>query len=284
MEIRDARHIDLDGAWPEDLLGRNSYLDRRDWGPRVRYCAPARCVEEFWQQTAPFLAPFTLFGSGDYHHLTGLWLRQFNRPFTLISFDNHPDWDTRPPFWCCGTWLNQALKLPCLKQVSVWGCANFELNPPHRWFGNQKAVRQGRLALMPWRERFGPSARQKFPGFTAADWREQFAKAAAGLEGRCLYVTIDLDCLLPQDAATDWEQGLFTAEDVAWALKVLRCHTEIIGGDMCGAHSPAVYSRWTQRQNAALDHPRKAFLDPEHARQINLETYRRLWPELTGRA
>jgi len=277
-----AQIIELDGAWPPNSLGLTRSLDCRAWGPKLRYCAPTRVIETFYREFAEKLTPFTLFGSGDFHHLTALWLRQFKQPFVLISFDNHPDWDTRPPHWCCGTWMNRALESPLLKRVAIWGCANFELNPPHRWFANHRALRAGRLEVWPWIERFGASARRRWSGIKPENWKDEFAKYAAGLSDSPVYVTIDMDCLKPETASTDWEQGLFTPENIAWALNTLRDCTTIIGGDLCGAHSPAQYTRWTQRQTAHIDHPKQSPRDAGNAQRLNLEAARQMWPALTG--
>jgi len=280
--VQRTQHIDLDGAWPESFPGPDRLFQCRDWGPKLRYCAPGNIVEAFYREVAESISPFTLFGSGDFHHLTAVWLRQITKSFVLISFDNHPDWDTRPPNWSCGTWVNRALESPLLKRAAIWGCANFELNPPHRWFANHAALRAGRLEVWPWIERFGPSARRRWPGITAENWKDRFATFAAGLSDSPVYVTIDMDCLRPEVATTDWEQGLFTAEDIIYALGRLRESTTIIGGDLCGAHSPAQFARWTQRQTALIDHPKKSAIDPGTAHRLNLETARRIWPALTG--
>jgi arginase family enzyme len=276
--------IDLDGAWPSDSLSVARTLHCQTWGPRLRYCAPERVIDAFYDEIGDQLAAFTLFGSGDFHHLTAVWLRRMAQPFMLVAFDNHPDWDTRPPRWCCGTWINRALESVLLKKAVIWGCANFELNPPHRWFANHAALRAGRLEVWPWIERFGPSAHRRWAGITAANWKERFAAFAAGLSDSPVYVTIDMDCLRPEVAATDWEQGLFTAEDIAWALGTLRKSTTIIGGDLCGAHSPAQYARWTQRRTALIDHPKKPAPDTESAVRTNLIAARQIWPALAGTA
>src|SRR5437867_937808 len=105
MATMTCLHIDLDAAMRGHSLPGLDDLDATEWGPRLRYCAPTILVEEFYEQVKPQLGAFTLYGSGDFHHLTALWLRQLSEPFTLVSFDNHPDWDLRPPRWCCGTWL-----------------------------------------------------------------------------------------------------------------------------------------------------------------------------------
>jgi len=280
--VQRAQHIDLDGAWPENFLGEAHSLNCRAWGPELRYCAPGKIIETFYSEVVEKLTSFTLFGSGDFHHLTALWLRHFQQPFVLISFDNHPDWDTRPPHWCCGTWMNRVLESPLLKRAAVWGCANFELNPPHRWFANHAALRSGRLEMWPWIDRFGPSARKRWAGIKLDNWQDRFATFAAGLTDSPVYVTIDMDCLKPETATTDWEQGLFTPGDIAWALGKLREFTTIIGGDLCGAHSPARYSRWTQRQTALIDHPKKSAPGAESAVRINLAAAGQIWPALVG--
>src|SRR5689334_21837628 len=111
-------HLDLDGAWPGDVLGL-AVVGAREWGPRLRFSAPSRLIEEFYSSYRESVGRFTLFGSGDFHHLSALWLRRIEEPFVLVSFDNHPDWDIRPPRWCCGNWLNRALELPHLRKISV---------------------------------------------------------------------------------------------------------------------------------------------------------------------
>jgi hypothetical protein len=178
--------------------------------------------------------------------------------------------------------MNRALESPLLKRVAIWGCANFELNPPHRWFANHRALRAGRLEVWPWIDRFGSSARRRWTGINAENWQDRFAKFAAGLSDSPIYVTIDMDCLKPETARTDWEQGLFTPADIAWALRKLRESTTIIGGDLCGAHSPAQYSRWTQRQTAHIDHPKQSPSDAGNAQRLNLEAARQMWPALAG--
>ncbi|HEY8965397.1 MAG TPA: hypothetical protein VIM58_03070, partial [Candidatus Methylacidiphilales bacterium] len=218
-----ALHLGLDGAW--DALARELGLPSPALppgsGPRLRFCAPEREIEAFWSEVAPALAPFAgvplLYGSGDFHHLAGLWLRRAlgAESVTLLSFDNHPDWAVTPPRWACGGWINRALELPGIAEAAVWGCANMELNWPIRLLGNHRAVREGRLWLFPWRERFPKLAYGAWPWLDRATWRERFAAFLAERPGRRFYVTVDLDCLREGEALTDWENGLFTVEDVA---------------------------------------------------------------------
>ena len=144
MNDPECAHIDLDGAWPAGVRSLPRF-DARTWGPRLRFSAPERIIEQFYRECGQNLGRFNLYGSGDFHHLTALWLRRLAEPVTVVSFDNHPDWDIRPPKWCCGGWVNRALELSQVKKVSVWGCGNFECWWPGQIFGNRRAERAGDL-------------------------------------------------------------------------------------------------------------------------------------------
>jgi arginase family enzyme len=279
--MAESVHVDLDGAWPRDAVAGANFFDARAWGRRLRFCAPTDAIENFHSEITPHLAPFTLSGSGDFHHLTAVWLRRVREPFTLVSFDNHPDWDVRPPRWCCGGWINRALELPNVQRTVVWGCGNFEFNRPHRWFANHATLRDRRLEVHPWSERLSEKIRERWPCVTRENWREKFSEFAATLARQRVYATVDLDCLRAEEAVTNWEQGLFSADDIAWALRELRAHSELIGGDVCGAWSRPVYARWKQKIAATFDHPRLAKPDESTARERNVRALRTIWPALT---
>jgi hypothetical protein len=275
-------HVDLDGAWSHEILDQR--LDLREWGPRLRYSSTPALLDAFYEAVQPDLGAFLLYGSGDFHHLSALWLRNVQGPVALVSFDNHPDWDTRPPDWGCGGWINRALELPGVTTASVWGCGNFELNWPHRLFANQEALGSGRLRIYPWRERIGRSARKRWPGLTREDWRSQFSAHARTLAGQRVYVTVDMDCLRAGDAVTNWEQGLFSAEDIAWALDELHSVAEVAAGDVCGAWSAPRHARFKQWLSSKLDHPRQRRVDAAKAARANEQSLRLIWRALTGGA
>src|SRR5580704_1454028 len=60
MVKTDGQLIDLDGAWPENPLQSGRSLDCRAWGPRLRYCAPSKVIQAFYEHIAQKLTPFTL--------------------------------------------------------------------------------------------------------------------------------------------------------------------------------------------------------------------------------
>ncbi len=274
-------HLNLDDAWP-DLPRDLPVLDAREWGPPLRFSAPSRLIEEFFRQHEARVAPFLVYGSGDFHHLTALWLRRLAEPFVLVSFDNHPDWDIRPPRWGCGGWINRALELPRLQKASVWGCGNFECWWPRQLFGNRRAERTGELEVHPWADDRPPAEEDRRGAIRRTNWRAKFTQFAQGLPGTNVYVTVDLDCLRAEDAITNWESGRFTVDDVAWALTELRSKAKIVAGDICGAFSPPKYARAKQRFAAGMDHPKLPRFDNPTARKINLRAFEALWPALVG--
>lgn len=276
-------HLNLDHAWGGDSLAFPN-IDATKWGAPLRFSAPPKLVEEFYREHEARLAPFILYGSGDFHHLSALWIRRRAEPLVVVSFDNHPDWDVRPPRWCCGGWVNRALELPQVRKVSVWGCGNFECWWPGQLFGNRRAERSGRLEVHPWADDHPLQDHKRRGAILTNSWRARFGEFAAHLGAANVYVTIDLDCLVAQEAATNWENGRFKTDDLIWALRELRrTGNRIVAGDICGAYSRPVYARLKQRFAAAMDHPKLDLPALEVRQQINFATLEKLWPVLTER-
>ena len=276
-----AVHLDLDQAWPADTLAI-PIVDARRWGPPLRFSAPSHVVENFYREYESRLARFVLYGSGDFHYLTALWLRRVPQAVVVISFDNHPDWDIRPPKWACGGWVKRALDLPHVRAVNIWGCGNFECWWPHNIFGNHRAERGGRLEVHPWADDRSERDQQRRGAILRQNWRERFDQSARALDGADVYVTIDLDCLRAEEALTNWENGLFTISDLVWALARLRKHCRVRAGDICGAFSPPVYARWKQKFASEWDHPKLKPAAMAQIRRTNLAAIQMLWPALQG--
>lgn len=277
--IGRALHLNLDDAWLDEPL-HLPVLDARAWGPQLRFSAPARLIEQFYREYETRLAPFLLYGSGDFHHLTALWMRRVTQPLVLVSFDNHPDWDIRPFKWCCGGWVNRALELSNVQRVSVWGCGNFECWWPRQLFGNRRAERSGQLDVHPWADGRPVKDRQRRGAILRENWREHFELFVNNFRGAEVYVTIDLDCLRAKEAVTNWESGRFAIVDLEWALAKLRDACRIVAGDICGAFSEPAYARRKQRFASEMDHPKLSRPGPEQTRETNSSALKKLWPLL----
>jgi hypothetical protein len=275
--IARALHLNLDDAWRDQPLGL-PIVDACEQGPQLRFSAPPRLIDKFYREFESRLAPFLLYGSGDFHHLSALWIRRVAQPLIVVSFDNHPDWDIRPPKWCCGGWINRALELPHVRRISIWGCGNFECWWPRQLFGNRRAERAGRLEVHPWADQRPMKDRQRRGAILRENWREHFEGFVRNLDGANVYVTIDLDCLAAGEAVTNWESGRFTVVDLEWGLTKLRESCRIVAGDICGAFSRPVYARWKQRFASEMDHPKLARPNVQEIQRINLAALERIWP------
>ncbi|HEX4696276.1 MAG TPA: arginase family protein, partial [Candidatus Udaeobacter sp.] len=162
------------------------------------------------------------------------------------------------------------------------GCGNFECWWPHQIFGNRRAERAGVLEVHPWADDRPMKDRERKGAILRDNWREAFEQFVRRVSAENVYVTIDLDCLRPEEAVTNWEAGRFTIADVEWALARLHESSRIIGGDICGAYSKPDYARWKQRFAAEFDHPKVQLPSSEQIRTINFAALERLWPALVG--
>ena len=123
--------------------------------------------------------------------------------------------------------------------------------------------------------------RQRRGAILHSDWQQKFDAFAKNLQGADVYVTVDLDCLRPEDAMTNWESGRFAADDIEWSLGKLRERRRIIGADICGAYSKPKYARWKQKFASEWDHPKLELPAADEIRRINFAALERLWPALT---
>jgi len=273
-----------DDAWdfiPEEHSLKLPVIDVLEDAKALRFITSKKTVDAFVEKHAADFRPFTLLGSGDFHHLSAVWTRQFDEPFTLLSFDNHPDWDVRPPNWSCGAWINRALENPRIDSVAIWGCGSFECNFPYRFLGNRRAAKTHKLLVYPWRQR-----RVRYPAYfnplRIGNWKTLFMDWLDHHHDHRVYVTIDLDCLVHSEAATNWENGRFTCNDLLWALHTLREKVGVIGGDICGGWSRPRYATKFQKLAGWFDHPEVTEPGRKDLLSSNLVTLERLWPALTG--
>src|SRR5262249_35571478 len=95
----------------------------------------------------------TLYGSGDFHHVTLALLARVDRPFNLLVLDNHPDWMRAIPFLHCGTWLRHALRLPNLRRVFHCG-GETDFDNGYRRLAPWAEIASGRVVVLPARRRF----------------------------------------------------------------------------------------------------------------------------------
>jgi arginase family enzyme len=224
-------------------------------------------------------ATLTFLGSGDFHHVSAMLIARASahtgEPFTVVHFDNHPDWVKRTHGMHCGSWVNRALETPKVAKVVTAGVCSKDLQHPEWKGANLDALRKGRLELFPYEQ--SPSAVRGDYGAGAS-----FAQKGNRIHWTCIsalglsafadllkdrvqtaaiYITLDKDVLAATDAVTNWDQGKLRLEDIIALIRAVAADHIIIGADVIGDYSPVRYAggawpyikKWGE---TLIDHPR----------------------------
>lgn len=162
----------------------------------------------------------TFIGSGNYHYVSYLLLKEMTKPFTLVLFDNHPDLGTgknqENKMLSCGSWVYHALKKnPLLQQVVIIGptviLANHSTYP--------------RTVIFP------------FDGVH----HYSLKSILSAIPTDNVYISIDKDVLNTANALTNWDQGIMDIETLTHFLRYILKNKQANGVDICGEErlSPA---------------------------------------------
>ena len=250
--------LDLDGSLLP--LPASTRLDLTDWQEEIRFGCRLNSLQRLGTAIAPALAqsPEVVFmGSGDYHHLTCLLLERYrraSRPIQLVVFDNHPD-NMRYPFGIhCGSWVWHASRLPFVKQVHVLGITSGDVEAAHAWENHLRNLHAGRVRYwcigrnLGWMRRLGIRHSLSFPD--AAALLAAFCEHLAGNDDP-IHCSIDKDVLSPEDAHTNWDQGVLRLDELLSALQRMR--GRIVGADVVGEVSTYRYRSRFKRLLSGLD-------------------------------
>jgi len=229
----------------------------RDLAPRLRLLAAPDALSALAARLGPpGKGEITFFGSGDFHHLSYLLATRHACPFSIVHFDNHPDWVRFPTSLNCGSWVARTLEEPQVLRVVTLGPASPDIEAPQLKGATMEALRSGRLELHPWSDGAtfyaGPAfenpgvtgaagiARDglRWHGLAGADWRARIADIAARLPEAPVWITLDKDVLTSGEAVTNWDQGCLTLDAVMEAIAVIAGRRPLLGMDVCGDYSP----------------------------------------------
>jgi hypothetical protein len=286
------RILDLDGS----LIAQRGLLrlhpracDVYDWGPRVRLACSFGRFDRFEQSLADRLGGpvdntpcVTLYGSGDFHHVSLALLRRQTQPFNLLVLDKHPDWMRGLPFLHCGTWVYHATRLPQVCQVFHVG-GDVDFDNAFRRMAPWPALREGQIAVFPASRRFRRGAWQGIgheplrsdadTPVTAERLEELLGPHRLQLARRPLYISLDKDVMTQADAVVNWDSGHLRLPEV---VNVLKCFAEaargnVIGMDVVGDWSPVTVQGLFRRLFHWTEHPPLA-IDSTDARRRNEAT------------
>jgi hypothetical protein len=277
--MASVRIIDMDGSLATQAevfpATKDMWIPARSWGPRIRLACTFGTFRRFQAWLGSALSSrdrkVTLYGSGDFHHVTLALLRRIREPFNLLVLDKHPDWMRAIPVLHCGTWLRHALRLTNL--VRVFNCGGeLDFDNPYRWLAPWAELRSGRLVVFPGQRRFERGGWSRIPTQPLLNDRMRLSDVLAGalepyrdeLVARPLYISIDKDVLVAADAAVNWDSGLLRLGDAVTIVETFLAAAgrNLVGADVLGDWSPIVLGGLLNRFCDWLDHP-----SPEHARE-----------------
>ena len=210
--------LSFSGVYPEmalPFMEGEGFIDCSDIGGTVCYCDPDAEEEILRRIATRRVESLHWIDSGDYHHVSALWLSRMSVPFDLLLLDNHPDMQ-EPSFGgilSCGGWVRESLiRYPLLRNVVIAG-TDPSLSEECDGFGERVKVfdrdflsENGTASLL-----------------------------STILKGNLpLYISIDKDVLSEEFARTDWSQGDMTLETLLYILEKSIRGREIAGIDICG--------------------------------------------------
>ncbi|MBM4070503.1 MAG: arginase family protein [Planctomycetes bacterium] len=267
-------HIDDGLAGQTRLSGQtplNSH-DLRDWGARIRLACRFARFRQFEKSLADVLSTsgtecVTLYGSGDFHHVTLALLHRITQPFNLLVLDNHPDWMRWVPFLHCGTWLYHAARLPAIQRIFHAG-GDVDFDNGFRRLAPRSMLLERKIIVFPAIRRFQASFWRSVPQKPLRPCPEMpvteqriaslLAPFADDLGRFPLYISVDKDVINVADAVVNWDSGHLSLSE---ATAVVRAFVHAAGGKLAGADllgdwSPVRLSGVLPRLMHWTEHPR----------------------------
>jgi hypothetical protein len=288
----DVRLLDLDGSLlPQRRLRElgPDIVHAHSWGPRLRLACSPRRFRRFQRFLAGQLGclfddrpKLTLYGSGDFHHVSLALLQRIPGACNLLIVDKHPDWMAGLPFLHCGSWVAHALRLDRVQRVfHVGGDCDFDNR--YRWLAPWQHLRDRRIVLFPALRRFARGAWASICHEPLRDQPDQELQPAhlhkllepyrEDLARLPLYVSVDKDVLSSEDAVVSWDSGHLRLAEVEAVLEAFihAAQGQVAGVDLVGDWSPVKVRGWFRRFLHLVEHDPLA-VDPAHATRRNEAT------------
>ncbi len=280
-------------------------IDLKSVGRQARYWMDSKtkgfideCIRHSAKDSATFL------GSGDFHHISSLLIGQFKDPLSVIIFDHHPDWDTLPPKFGCGSWVSRILEKNNIAKVVLLGVSSDDISGFWIQAGNLASLKNDRLEIFPYTHQPSRVYLRDIPQnnslilekkylSTVIRWQELknrnleefFSQLINRLPAKKVYISIDKDCLKPDYALTNWEEGHFGIEELLMFLGMAKRKLDIAGVDITGDYSLPLVAGKMKAFFSRLDHPKDyAAKDKPEAliNSVNQKTNLRILEVLNG--
>jgi len=152
------------------------------------------------------LSSIHLLDSGNYHHLSRVYLDLIKEPYNLVVYDNHTDmqFSAFGNILSCGSWIADAYEsLDYLKKIIIIGASS-------KYIDDCAFNKDERVI-------FADSINE------------------VSLENDLpIYISVDKDVISEDEFISDWDQGIMPISTLIKELKCLRDSFRIVGVDICG--------------------------------------------------
>ena len=207
--------FDFDSSLPSSIA--EEIVELSSWQETIRFGCSMKSLDDLSKlfRGKSLKSPTISFlGSGDFHHLSYLLLRdyQVSGPIHVVVFDNHPDNMLFPFGIHCGSWVYHAAKLPQVSRITVIGITSCDIHGLHLAENHLGFLRSGKV------EYFCFSQVSKAATLLSLgaikDMRsliekpdDLIATIRAQDPGK-IYLSIDKDVLSSSELKTNWDQGV----------------------------------------------------------------------------
>ncbi|MDD5432554.1 MAG: arginase family protein [Candidatus Omnitrophica bacterium] len=270
-------------------------IDLTDLGPSVRLWMDKKTHKAVNNRLADLRGNGVRFiGSGDFHNVSSILARRISKPFSLIVFDFHPDWDIFPPRFGCGSWITESLKYKNIVKVVLIGVSSDDISTGGIQSGNLKSLRNNRLEIYPYQHNATSVFFRKIPENKSISVKRYFLSGKINwnqlrevnisefmtsllrdLPTGDVYISIDKDCLMKEYAVTNWEEGFLSLEQLLCMLRLIKEKKDIVGVDITGDYSEINIKGKVKSFFSRLDHPKdcpQKHFSPIDATSINEST------------
>jgi len=250
----------------------------RLWTSRIKFNCLRKKIAGYGR---PF---FALLGSGDFHHFSLALIDQHEKPLTVVLFDNHPDWMRPPHRYHCGTWVYSLARLPQVARVVIVGLQSGDVEGKNFLNGDVESYKNGKIILLPFSQVEAQTSTRteahtmSLSSQLQSNIAEGISEIMAAIVTPDVYISIDKDCLHPDDACTNWEQGTMPLATVLKCIAAIRTKYKVVGADTVGDYSPPIFrspfkyiSAWLDRRGDAKSlQPSNAMLQRNQIANLKL--------------
>jgi arginase family enzyme len=237
--IKGVRILDFD----ESVVGQRTFCAQ--FKPTIVHLNSLQKKVRFWandkmaRQIKSALIPsqkncLTFIGSSDYHHVTGILLKQFIHPITVIVFDHRPDWSIVWPKLACNSWVSRAVEEVNMINVIEFGVGKKDMQRPWKMAGNLRSYRGGRLKI------YGKHPMSLLP------------KIVDQIHTEDVYISLDKSCLRADENLSNWDAGDLSLKMVLDIIHVISRSKRIVGMDVTGEYSKPYFEHIFKRMFAGL--------------------------------